>query len=114
MESATAEQQLKTVKLLLDHGAEPDRNALAEEDGLMDYVLFHILNDPEDAAWKFRCRFFILLLSYGFTTPYVRQTMLAKIDNRHLDQYRFYRTPCENAPFRAVICGPHGFVFAYL
>ena len=59
------EIRLKMAQLLLEYGANPNMNPSNEPEDLFEWVWYEVCNDSYGDSWRYRSRFFILLVAYG-------------------------------------------------
>lgn len=109
-----SEDRLKIAQLLLEYGADPlvDPENLGES--LFDYVLDMVFNDDFGELWKYRSRFFILLIAYGAKTESCTPRIVGSFDKVRMQQYEFNFVPEGNGRFSGVITDGHGGEIAYI
>ena len=109
-----SEDRLKIAQLLLEYGADPliDPENLGES--LFDYVLDMVFNDDFGELWKYRSRFFILLIAYGAKSEACTPRIVGSFDKAKMQQYEFYFVPEGNGRYSGVITDDYGGEIAYI
>lgn len=84
---------LKMAQLMLEYGANP--NITLDDEDLFSYVCFAVFNDDDTPElWKYRSRFFILLIAYGGSNAYCNPKIILNFDKSYMEQYHFCCVPC--------------------
>ena len=88
---ADVQKHLKTARLLLEYGADP--NGLeGPEEPVLDYVVWRMFNDLDldDVDYDYATKAVILMAAYGAATDYCKPEILKPLDKEHPEQYSFH------------------------
>ena len=98
------ERRLIIAQRLLEYGANP---LIIPENGgedLFEFVRFTVFNDSHNELWKYRSRFFILLVAFGGKKYYCEPEIFEDFDKSNMKQYSFYMVPTDSGRYFGVIC----------
>lgn len=83
------EIRLKMAQILLEYGANPNMNPSNEPEDLFEWVWYEVCDEPYGNSWKYRSRFFILLVAYGGKAKKWKPKLTPRFDKSNARQYSF-------------------------
>lgn len=108
------EIRLQMAQMLLEYGANPNMNPENEPEDLFQWVLFEMFEGPYDYLWKYRSRFFILLVAFGGKTSYCIPQIVREFDKKEMKQYSFHHICHEDGKYSGIICDKNNETIAYI